>query len=64
MGQTITSVPQMISYAGDLRRQAKETAAPELAAKLQSVASNLEKTALAQVGQTSPHIGTLLDLLA
>ena len=32
MGQTISSVPDMISYAGDLRRAAKQTTAPELSA--------------------------------
>ncbi len=63
MGQTISSVPQMMSYAGDLRRQARQTAEPEQAIKLQTAAATLEKTALAQVGQTSPHIGALLDLL-
>ena len=63
MGQTITSVPHMISYAGDLRRQAKEAAAPGQAEKLQQAARTLEKSALAKVGQTSPQIGALLDLL-
>ena len=54
----------MVSMAGDLRRAAKAATEPELAAKLQSSAANLEKTALAKVGQTSPAIGKLLDLLA
>jgi hypothetical protein len=63
MGQTIGSVPQMISFAGDLRRQAKQTTEPEQAIKLNIAAAKLETTALAQVGQTSPHIGALLDLL-
>jgi hypothetical protein len=31
MGQTITSVVDMVSFAGDLRRAAKKIAAPELA---------------------------------
>lgn len=54
----------MMSMAGDLRRQAKTATAPELAAKLQTAAKNLETTALVQVGQTSPHIGKLLDTFA
>lgn len=61
MGSTIGSVPQMISFAGDLRREAKQTAAPEIAAKLQVAAKTLETQALARVGQTSPMIGALLD---
>jgi hypothetical protein len=64
MGQTISSVTHMVSMAGDLRRAAKQTAEPELAAKLQSSAVNLEKTALAKVGQNNPMIGQLLDTFA
>ena len=63
MGQTIDSVPNMIAYAGDLRRQASRTSEPEQAAKLQSAANTLEKTALTKAGITSPHVGKLLDLL-
>ena len=54
----------MVSMAGDLRRAAKQAAEPELAAKLQSSASILEKTALAKVGQNNPAIGQLLDTFA
>lgn len=54
----------MMSMAGDLRRQAKSEPAPETAAKLQTAAKTLEATALAQVGQTSPYIGKLLDTFA
>jgi hypothetical protein len=61
MGQTITSVTDMVSYAGDLRRAAKQAPTPEEAAKIQQSANTLEKTALAQVGQAGPSIGTLLD---
>ena len=64
MGQEINSVTQMVSYAGDLRRAAKQATAPHEADKLQQVATNLEKTALVKAGLTSPHIGVLLDLLA
>ena len=64
MGSTIHSATQMMSYAGDLRRQAKQTGEPELAAKLQGAAKELETAALQRVGQTSPHIGTLLDTFA
>ena len=61
MGQTIPSVVDMVSYAGDLRRAAKQTAAPETAEKIQRSASDLEKTGLAKVGQAGPGIGKLLD---
>lgn len=54
----------MVSMAGDLRRAAKTAAEPDLAAKLQTSAATLEKTALAKVGQTNPMIGTLLDTFA
>ena len=64
MGQAISSVTHMISMAGDLRRAAKTTAEPELAAKLKTSAATLEKTALAKVGQTNPAIGQLLDTFA
>jgi hypothetical protein len=64
MGQTITSVTDMVSYAGDLRRAAKQAATPEDAAKIQQSARTLEKMALAAVGQAGPGIGTLLDTFA
>lgn len=63
MGQTISSATDMISYAGDLRRAAKQ-AAPEEAQKIQRSAVQLEKAGLVKVGQTGPGIGKLLDLLA
>ena len=61
MGQTITSVIDMVSYAGDLRRAAKQAPTPDVAQKIQRSASDLEKTALNRVGQ--PGIGKLLDTL-
>jgi hypothetical protein len=63
MGQTINDVPQMIAYSGDLRREAKAAAAPELAQKLQQSADVLEKQALAKAGIDNPRIGKLLDLI-
>ena len=63
MGQTITSVTDMVSYAGDLRRAAKQAPTPEESGKLQQSAVELEKKGLAQVGQTGPGIGRLLDML-
>ncbi|MEY4966020.1 MAG: hypothetical protein RL274_1603 [Pseudomonadota bacterium] len=61
MGQSITSIVDMVSLAGDLRRAAKQAGAPELAEKIQRSAAELEKTALARVGQAGPGIGALLD---
>lgn len=63
MGQTIDSVPLMIAYSGDLRRQAKATAEPELAQKLHDCANNLEKAALVKAGIDNPRIGKLLDMI-
>ena len=64
MGQTITSVTDMVSYAGDLRRAAKQTPEPEVAEKIQRSASELEKTAFNRLGLTGPGIGKLLDTIA
>ena len=61
MGQTITSVLDMVSYAGDLRRAAKQAPTPEIGAKIQQSAAELEQKGLAQVGQAGPGIGKLLD---
>jgi hypothetical protein len=63
MGQTISSVSHMIAYSGDLRRQAKQTQAPELAQKLQQSANQLEKAALVKAGVDNPRIGKLLDMI-
>jgi hypothetical protein len=63
MGQAITSVVDMVSYAGDLRRAAKQAATPEAAEKIQRSASDLEKTALTRVGLSGSGIGKLLDTL-
>jgi hypothetical protein len=63
MGQTITSVPDMVSYAGDLRRAAKQAPTPEASSKIQQSAAALEQKALVQVGQAGPGIGKLLDTL-
>jgi hypothetical protein len=64
MGQSITSVVDMVSMAGELRRAAKLAPQPELAEKIQRSASEMEKVALARVGQTGPGIGALLDTFA
>ena len=64
MGQTITTVTDMISYAGELRRAAKRAPAPELAHKIQQSASMLEKTAVNRAVQgAGPRLGALLDTL-
>ena len=64
MGHTITSVTDMVSYAGDLRRAAKQAPTPEVSAKIQQSAAELEQKALTQVvGQAGPGIGKLLDTL-
>jgi len=52
-----------MSYAGDLRRAAKQAPTPETAQKIQTSAQHLEKAALARVGLTAPGIGKLLDKL-
>ena len=64
MGQTISSVTDMVSYAGDLRRAAKQAPTPETAQKIQTSANQLEKTALTRLGLTAPGVGKLLDTLA
>jgi hypothetical protein len=61
MGSSISSVTQMVSLAGDLRRNARQVSEPELAAKIHQAATELETKAFARVGQTSPLIGKLLD---
>jgi len=63
MGQTITSVTDMVSYAGDLRRAAKQAPTPETAQKIQTSANQLEKTAFTRLGLTAPGVGKLLDTL-
>ena len=63
MGQTITSVTDMVSYAGDLRRAAKQAPTPETAQKIQTSANQLEKTALTRLGLTAQGVGKLLDTL-
>ncbi len=60
MGSAITSVNQMVSIAGELRRDAK-TQDSETAAKFHQAARNLETEALARVGATGPLVGKLLD---
>ena len=64
MGNSIGPVEHMISFAGDLRRQAQQVTEPELASKLQSAAKQLETNALAKAGITNPMIGKLLDTFA
>lgn len=65
MGQTIQSVSHMVSYAGELRREAARTQAqqPELAHKLDQSARTLEKQGLEKAGVSTPGVGALLDLL-
>ncbi|HSS14689.1 MAG TPA: hypothetical protein VLL04_12395 [Rhizomicrobium sp.] len=63
MGQSISSVTDMVSYAGALRRAVKQAPTPETAQKIQHTAAQLEKTALTRVGQAGPGIGALLDKL-
>jgi hypothetical protein len=53
----------MVSYAGDLRRAAKQAPTPDVAQKIQSTAQQLEKAALTRVGLTAPGVGKLLDKL-
>jgi hypothetical protein len=60
MGQSISSVTDMVSYAGALRRAVKQAPTPETAQKIQHTAAQLEKTALTRVGQAGPGIGALL----
>ena len=64
MGQTISSVAQMVSFAGDLRRSAKQAPEPEVSAKLAEAAKTLEAQAFAKAGITNPNIGALLDIIA
>jgi hypothetical protein len=64
MGQTISSPVDMVSYAGDLRRAAKQVGTPEQAEKIKRSAAELEKTALTKVGQAGSGIGKLLDILS
>ncbi len=63
MGQTIHSVTDMVSYAGDLRRSAKQ-ASPEVAEKIQRSADQLEKTAINRISDAGPTLGKLLDTFA
>jgi hypothetical protein len=64
MGQAITSITDMVSYAGDLRRAAKHQPVAEVAQKIQRSAQQLEDTALKQISQAAPHLGKLLDTFA
>ena len=64
MGQAIHSPADMVSYAGDLRRAARQAAAPELAEKIQRTADQMEKTAINKVSEAGPGIGRLLDTFA
>lgn len=64
MGHTISSATDMVSYAGDLRRAARQAAVPELSQKIRTSAEQLEKAGLQKAGLTSPALGKLLDILA
>ena len=62
MGQSISSISDMVSYAGELRRAAKRTPEPALANKISRSAAELEKAAIARVtGAAAPRLGSLLD---
>lgn len=61
MGQSISSVTDMVGYAGALRRAVKQASTPETAQKIQRSAAELEKSALTRVGMAGPRIGALLD---
>lgn len=61
MGQTISSITDMVSYAGDLRRSARQQADQETAQKIQRSAEQLENTALKHISQAAPNLGKLLD---
>ena len=64
MGQSISSVADMVSYAGALRRAVRHAPSPETAQKIQRTANEMEKTALTRVGMGGPGIGKLLDTFA
>ena len=64
MRQSIHSATDMVSYAGDLRRSARQAEAPEVAEKIQHAAEQLEKRAFTSLSLTAPNIGKLLDTLA
>ena len=64
MGQTISSITDMVSYAGDLRRAAKTQPDPDAAQKIQRSAQALEDTALKHISQAAPNLGKLLDTFA
>lgn len=64
MGQTIHSVTDMVTYAGDLRRAAKGTNQPEVAEKMQRSAKALESAALNRVSDAGQGLGRLLDTFA
>lgn len=64
MGQSIHSVTDMVSYAGDLRRSARQAPQPEVAQKIQRAADHLEKAAFARLSLTDSKVGKLLDMLA
>ena len=64
MGQAITSITDMVSYAGNLRRAAKQQSVPEVAQKIQRSAQELENTALKHISQAAPNMGKLLDTFA
>ena len=63
MGQSIQSVTDMVSYAGDLRRSARQAQAPEVPGKIQRAADQLEQAAFNRLSLTGPNIGRLLDTL-
>lgn len=64
MGQSIRSVTDMVSYAGDLRRSARQAEQPEQAWKIQQAADHLEKSAFQRLSLPGEKIGKLLDTLA
>lgn len=61
MGQAISSVTDMVSYSGELRRAARSQTDAEMAQKIQRSAEQLESTALKHISQAAPNLGKLLD---
>lgn len=64
MGQTISSITDMVSYSGELRRAAKAQTDAQTAQKIQRSAQQLESTALKHISQAAPNLGKLLDTFA
>lgn len=64
MGQSLSSINDMVSYAGDLRRAARQEAALEDAPKIRRAAAEMEQAAFARLSLKGEAIGRLLDTFA